>query len=60
MKKLVLLNMAWNLAFILTAASEMLGVTAIHDGLPWWFKWWWIVALAVGNLLIHVLQLRRL
>jgi hypothetical protein len=41
------------------AASEMLGLTAIHENLPWWFKWWWIVALAGGNLVIHIMQLRR-
>lgn len=57
MKNLILANMAWNAMFIVMAASEMLGVTAVHEGLPWWFKWWWICALACGNLGIHILQL---
>jgi hypothetical protein len=59
MRNLIIANMAWNALFIAMAASEMLGLTAIHENLPWWFKWWWIVALAGGNLVIHIMQLRR-
>lgn len=59
MRRLILLNIAWNGLFILMAASEMIGLTSVHASLPWWFKWWWIVALAGGNLAIHVVQLRR-
>ena len=58
MTRLITINMAWNGLFIAMAASEILGLTAVHDGLPWWAKWWWISALAGGNLVIHVLQLR--
>jgi len=58
MTRLIIINMAWNGLFIAMAASEILGLTAVHDGLPWWGKWWWISALAGGNLVIHVLQLR--
>jgi hypothetical protein len=31
----------------------------VHEALPWWFKWWWIVALALGNMAIHWRMLRR-
>lgn len=60
MKNLVWSNVAFNTAFIVMAFSEMTGATNIHETLPWWFKWWWIVALAAGNLFIHILQLRSL
>lgn len=60
MKTLILVNMAWNGFFILMAASEMLGLTVVHEGLPWYLKWWWIVALAVGNLVIHIMELLEL
>jgi|1185.fasta_scaffold152904_2 hypothetical protein len=60
MRKLIFANMIFNTIFVLMALSEMLGVTGVHEGLPWWFKWWWICALAGGNLLIHVLMLRAL
>ncbi len=59
MRRLIFLNMAWNTAFVLMALSEMLGTTGVHETLPWWFKWWWICALAGGNLVIHLLMLRR-
>jgi len=59
MKNLILLNMAWNGFFILMAASEMLVLTEVHEGLPWWFKWWWIMFLAGGNLVIHLIQLSK-
>jgi hypothetical protein len=59
MKNLIIANIAWNSLFIAMAASEMIGITAIHESLPWWFKWWWICALAGGNLVIHILQLRQ-
>jgi hypothetical protein len=52
--------MLWNTVFVAMALSEMLGVTAIHEALPWYLKWWWITALAGGNLAIHVMMLRRL
>lgn len=54
---LIYANMAWNGLFILMAASEMFGLTVIHEGLPWYFKWWWITVLAVGNLVIHIMEL---
>ena len=60
MRNLVYANMLWNTAFVVMALSEMLGVTAIHPWLPWYLKWWWICGLAGGNLVIHVLMLRRL
>jgi hypothetical protein len=59
MRRLIFLNMAWNTAFVLMALSEMLGTTEVHETLPWWFKWWWICALAGGNLVIHLLMLRK-
>ncbi len=60
MRTSIIVNMAWNGFFILMAASEMLGLTQVHESLPWYFKWWWIVALAGGNLVIHVVQLTLL
>jgi len=57
---LIVGNMAWNAFFILMAASEMLGLTQVHEGLPWYLKWWWIIALATGNLVIHVAELLML
>ena len=60
MRNLVFANMIFNTAFILMAFSEMLGITAIHEMLPWYLKWWWICALAGGNLVIHLLMLREL
>lgn len=59
MPQLIIINMLWNALFIAMALSEVIGATAIHDGLPWWAKWWWIAALAGGNLVIHIVQLRR-
>jgi hypothetical protein len=59
MKRLIIANMVWNSIFIAMAASEMIGLTGVHEALPWWFKWWWICALAGGNLVIHILQLRK-
>lgn len=60
MRRLILANMTWNGIFILMAASEMLGLTQVHELLPWYFKWWWIVALAGGNLAIHIRELALL
>ena len=40
-------------------ASEMLGITNVHEMLPWYLKWIWICVLAGGNLFIHMLMLRR-
>jgi hypothetical protein len=57
---LVWLNICWNSLFVLMAASEISGATAVHGALPWYLKWWWITALAGGNLLIHVLMLARI
>jgi len=60
MRNLVYANMLWNTAFVIMALSEMLGITEVHPNLPWYLKWWWITALAGGNLFIHFLMLRRL
>lgn len=57
MRRLVIANMAWNVLFVLMALSEVTGLTAVHDALPWWLKWWWICALAGGNLAIHAAML---
>jgi len=59
MRKLIFANMILNTAFVLMALSEMLGVTSVHEMLPWYLKWWWICTLAGGNLFIHILMLRR-
>lgn len=60
MIKLVVANMVWNAFFIVMAASEMLGLTQVHENLPWYLKWWWIIALAGGNLVIHLAMLIKL
>jgi len=57
MRGLIFANMTLNTVFVLMAVSEMTGLTAVHQSLPWYFKWWWICALAGGNLFIHVLML---
>lgn len=59
MRKLVFANMAWNTAFVLQGLSEMLGITNVHEALPPQIKWIWLIALAGGNLAIHLLMLRR-
>ena len=59
LRKLVFANMAWNTAFVIQAMSEMLGITQVHESLPPQLKWIWLVALAGGNLVIHLLMLRR-
>lgn len=59
-RKLVYVNMLLNTAFVLMALSEMLGITSVHEALPWYLKWVWISALAAGNLAIHGTMLRRL
>lgn len=59
MRSLIIANMAYNVLFVAMAASELVGLTAVHEALPWWAKWWWICALAGGNLAIHVAMLRR-
>ncbi len=58
MRSLILANAALNAAFLLMAFSEMSGLTAVHESLPWWLKWWWIVALSAGNLIIHAIEWR--
>ncbi|MDB5600569.1 MAG: hypothetical protein JWN71_2613 [Xanthobacteraceae bacterium] len=58
MRNLILVNMAWNTLFVLMALSEILGITHVHEALPWWLKWIWIAGLAGGNLVIHLMQLR--
>lgn len=60
MRNLVYANMILNTVFVLMALSEMLGVTAVHEALPWYLKWIWICTLAGGNLFIHLLMLRKL
>ncbi|MBN9061265.1 MAG: hypothetical protein BGP06_05695 [Rhizobiales bacterium 65-9] len=59
MRKLVFANMAWNAAFIVQGVSEMLGFTQVHESLPPEIKWIWLIGLAGGNLVIHLLMLRR-
>lgn len=59
MRKLVFANMAWNTAFVLQGLSEMLGITHVHEALPPEIKWIWLIALAGGNLVIHLMMLRR-
>jgi hypothetical protein len=58
-RKLIYANMAWNTAFVIQGLSEMLGVTDIHSALPPQIKWIWLIALAGGNLVIHLLMLRK-
>lgn len=57
MKTAIIVNMSWNAFFIFMAFSEMIGLSNIHESLPWYFKWWWIAALSGGNLIIHCVQL---
>ena len=59
MRKLIIANMLWNTAFVVMGLSEMLGLTNVHEQLPWYLKWIWLCTLAGGNLVIHVLMLRR-
>lgn len=58
MKNLILANMIWNTLFVAMAVSEVLGITSVHEALPWYLKWIWITLLAGGNLVIHLMQLR--
>jgi hypothetical protein len=58
MRNLILANMIWNTLFVAMAISEVLGVTSVHEALPWYLKWIWITLLAGGNLVIHLMQLR--
>jgi len=58
MRNLILANMIWNTLFVAMAVSEVLGITSVHEALPWYLKWIWITLLAGGNLVIHLLQLR--
>lgn len=53
-KGLILTNAAWNTLFVLMALSEMTTLTSVHDSLPPSLKWWWLIALAGGNLVIHL------
>lgn len=59
MRKLIIANMLWNTAFVLQGASEMIGLTSIHEALPPQVKWIWLILLAGGNLVIHILMLRK-
>lgn len=59
MRKLVFANMAWNTAFVAQGFSEMLGLTSVHESLPPQLKWIWLIGLAGGNLVIHIMMLRR-
>lgn len=59
MKRLIAINVAWNAFFVLMGLSEMIGLTGIHEHLPPWGKWVWLIALAGGNLIIHALQWRK-
>lgn len=59
MRKLIVINVLWNALFVAMMGSELLGLTSIHEALPWWGKWTWGIALAGGNLVIHVLEWRR-
>lgn len=59
MRKLIYANMAWNTAFVLQGLSEMLGFTHVHEALPPQIKWIWLIALAGGNLAIHLMMLRK-
>src|SRR5439155_18554091 len=59
LRKLVFANMLWNTAFVVQGLSEMVGITHIHEALPPEFKWVWLIALAGGNLVIHLMMLRR-
>ncbi len=59
MRKLIYANMLWNTAFVLQGLSEMAGLTSIHEALPPQIKWIWLIALAGGNLAIHLMMLRR-
>lgn len=58
MRNLILANMIWNTLFVAMAVSEVLGITSVHEALPWYLKWIWITLLAGGNLVIHLMQLR--
>jgi hypothetical protein len=60
MRNLIYANIILNSAFVAMALSEMLGLTSVHEMLPWYLKWIWICVLAGGNLTIHVLMLRKL
>ena len=43
----------FNIMFLLMFLSEVLGITDIHERLPWWGKWAWVSVLAVGNLILR-------
>lgn len=58
MRRYIIANVLWNTAFVIQALSEMLGITTIHPNLPWYLKWWWLIGLAGGNLVIHALMFR--
>ncbi|WP_342360917.1 hypothetical protein [Terrarubrum flagellatum] len=59
MRKLIFANMGWNTLFVAQGFSEMLGITQVHESLPPQFKWIWLIGLAGGNLVIHLMMLRR-
>jgi hypothetical protein len=59
LRKLVFANMAWNTFFVLQGLSEMIGITHVHESLPPQLKWIWLVLLAGGNLVIHLMMLQR-
>ena len=46
-------TVVFNVLFLLMFLSEVLGVTDIHERLPWWAKWAWVSVLAVGNLILR-------
>jgi hypothetical protein len=60
LRRYVYANMLLNTFFVLMALSEMLGITGVHETLPWYLKWIWISVLAAGNLAIHVMMLQRM
>jgi hypothetical protein len=60
LRRYVYANMLLNTVFVLMALSEMLGITGVHETLPWYLKWIWISVLAAGNLAIHTMMLQRM
>jgi hypothetical protein len=60
LRRYVYANMLLNTFFVLMALSEMVGITTVHEMLPWYLKWIWISVLAAGNLTIHIMMLQRM
>jgi hypothetical protein len=46
-------TVVFNVLFLIMFLSEVLGVTDIHERLPWWAKWAWVSVLAIGNLILR-------